>query len=190
MASNYDFSSLGFDDHSSDMLQDMNNACTKAGAWDWIKTFNEESFMFSSHPMIGEISKHMKYDGHSGASFGWCMRSMEYIAKHGWDSFATEVTKNRKDKKPRDYNAEAEKKKRMDALYAEEMAKRRAEAGKHINCTCTVESDRLADLAMSARRRELDIPCSQAYLDMRREEREKQGLFLWCNCPKTEEASD
>jgi hypothetical protein len=70
------------------------------------------------------------------------------------------------------------------------MARRRAEAGKHINCTCTVESDRLADLAMSARRRELDTPCSQAYLDMRREEREKQGLFLWCNCPKTEEATD
>lgn len=189
MASNYDFSSLGFDDNSSDMLQDMNNACTKAGAWDWIRTFNEESFMFSSHPMIDKISKHMKYDGHSGASFGWCMRSMEYIAKHGWDSFATEVTKNRKPK-GRDYNAEAEKKKRMDAWYVEEMARRRAEAGKHINCTCTVESDRLADLAMSARRRELDIPCSQAYLDMRREEREKQGLFLWCNCPKTEEATD
>ena len=77
-------------------------------------------------------------------------------------------------------------KKRMDALYVEEMAKRREEAGNHINCTCTVESDRLTDLAMSVRRRELEIPCHQAYLDSRREERAARGLFLWCNCPKVE----
>jgi hypothetical protein len=109
------FSLLGFDDNSSTMLQDAHRACTRAGAWDWLKTFNEESFMFSSHPLISTITEKMEYKGHSGASFGWTMRNMEYIAKHGWDSFATEVTKNRKDKKPRDYNAEAEKKKRMDA---------------------------------------------------------------------------
>jgi hypothetical protein len=88
------FSLLGFDDHTSIMLQDMHQACTLAGAWDWIKTFNEESFMFSSHPMIGEISKHMKYDGHSGASFGLCMRHMENYAKHGAEAYAWKYAKN------------------------------------------------------------------------------------------------
>ena len=188
MASNYDFTSVGYNATDSAMFSNMSHAITAAGAWDWIRDFNGESFMFSTDPMIQRITEKMGEGAnqHSGASFGICMRTMEYIAKHGWDSYVTEVTKNRKDKKPRDYNAEAEKKKRMDALYVEEMARRRAETGHHRDCNCTVESDRLADLAMSARRRELDIPCSQAYLDMRREEREKQGLFLWCNCPKTD----
>jgi hypothetical protein len=88
------FSLLGFDDHTSTMLQDMHQACTQAGAWDWIKNFNEESFMFSQHPMIAEISKHMKYDGHSGASFGFCMRHMENYAKHGAEAYAWKYAKN------------------------------------------------------------------------------------------------
>jgi hypothetical protein len=27
------------------------------------------------------------YTGHSGTSFGWTMRSMEFLAKHGKDEF-------------------------------------------------------------------------------------------------------
>jgi hypothetical protein len=88
------FSLLGFDEHTSMMLCDMHQACTQAGAWDWIKTFNEESFMFSPHPMIGEISKHMKYNGHSGASFGFCMRHMENYAKNGAEAYAWKYAKN------------------------------------------------------------------------------------------------
>jgi len=30
----------------------------------------------------------MKYYGHSGVSYAWTMRQMEYIAKNGWDAFA------------------------------------------------------------------------------------------------------
>jgi hypothetical protein len=87
------FSLLGFDDHSSTMLQDMYQACTQAKAWDWIKTFDEESFMFSSHPMIDEITKHMQYKGHSGASFGFCMRHMENYAKNGAVAYAWKYAK-------------------------------------------------------------------------------------------------
>jgi hypothetical protein len=88
------FSLLGFDDNTATMLQDMHRACTQAKAWDWIKTFNEESFMFSEHPMINEITKCMKYDGHSGASFGMCMRHMENYAKNGVESYAWKYAKN------------------------------------------------------------------------------------------------
>jgi hypothetical protein len=88
------FSLLGFDDETSIMLNDMHQACTAAKAWDWIKTFNEESFMFSQHPMINEISKHMKYDGHSGASFGMCMRHMESFAKNGAEAYAWKFAEN------------------------------------------------------------------------------------------------
>lgn len=86
------FSLLGFDDHTCTMLTDMHKACTRADAWDWIKTFNEESFMFSEHPKISEISRHMEYKGHSGASFGWTMRSMELYAKLGTKAYAEKVS--------------------------------------------------------------------------------------------------
>jgi hypothetical protein len=87
------FSLLGFDDDTSTMLQDMHQACTQAKAWDWIKTFNEKSFMDSDHPMIGEISKHAKYD-HTRATFGVCMRHMENYAKHGAEAYAWKYAKN------------------------------------------------------------------------------------------------
>ena len=96
MASNYNFSSLGFDDNSSTMLQDAHQACTRAGAWPWLETFNEGSFMFSNHPLISTITEKMEYKGHSGASFGWTMRNMECIAKEGWDTYATRCRNNRK----------------------------------------------------------------------------------------------
>jgi hypothetical protein len=32
----------------------------------------------------------MKYEGHSGASYGWIMRVMQKIARVGWDRFVTE----------------------------------------------------------------------------------------------------
>jgi hypothetical protein len=47
----------------------------------------KQGFMFSDAPELRDIDLHMKYDGHSGASYGWTMRNMEHIAKNGWDSY-------------------------------------------------------------------------------------------------------
>jgi hypothetical protein len=70
------------------MCKDMYDAVEKAEAWDWLRNFNGESFMFCQDPMIGKITEHMEFwKDHSGASFGCTMRSMEYIAKHGWNKF-------------------------------------------------------------------------------------------------------
>jgi hypothetical protein len=36
----------------------------------------------------------MKYNGHSGASFGFCMRHMENYAKNGAEAYAWKYAKN------------------------------------------------------------------------------------------------
>ena len=62
------------------------------GAWEFLKTFepNKNSgFMFSDHPILSEISRAVERckHGHSGASWGMTMRTMECIAKRGWDDY-------------------------------------------------------------------------------------------------------
>ena len=79
-----------YDSNNRIMLKNAHQAITNAEAWDWIKNFQGQSFMFSNDAMIGKISKNMValgYDGHSGSSYGWTMRCMEYLAKNGKDAF-------------------------------------------------------------------------------------------------------
>jgi hypothetical protein len=78
------------DESNRFMLENAYKAITLAEGWDFMKNFSEESFMFSSSPMTGKIMNKMEelgYTGHSGTSFGWTMRSMEFLAKHGKDEF-------------------------------------------------------------------------------------------------------
>jgi hypothetical protein len=70
------------------LLTDAYQAITTCGLWDWMRTFSPEDgkgFMFSGHPNLDRINAAMKYDGHSGASYGWTMRQMESLAKIGWE---------------------------------------------------------------------------------------------------------
>lgn len=72
------------------MLENAYQAITASEGWDYMKSFNEESFMFSSNQMTRIIMTKMEelgYSGHSGSSFGWTMRCMEFLAKHGKDAF-------------------------------------------------------------------------------------------------------
>jgi hypothetical protein len=74
------------DEHDRFMLKNAHQAITEAEAWDFMRTFSDQSFMFSSSPIVSDIMKKMSelgYDGHSGCSFGWTMRQMEFIAKNG-----------------------------------------------------------------------------------------------------------
>lgn len=97
MASTYDFASIGYNAADAAMLTNGAAAVTAAEAWDWMRQFNEESFMFSQDPMIQRITDKMgDYAGHhSGASFGMTMRVMEHIAKHGWESLAAKVAESK-----------------------------------------------------------------------------------------------
>lgn len=67
------------------------------GGWDFLKAYDppaDQGFMFSKPPpkqqeIDAEIQK--RYGGHSGASYGYTMRLLQYIAKQGWDLWANEA---------------------------------------------------------------------------------------------------
>lgn len=66
------------------------DAITQLELWSFMREFPGESFMFSSAPEVSRISERISqlgYEGHSGASFGFTMRAMEYIAKNGLDMY-------------------------------------------------------------------------------------------------------
>uniref|UniRef100_A0A6C0B3B3 Uncharacterized protein n=1 Tax=viral metagenome TaxID=1070528 RepID=A0A6C0B3B3_9ZZZZ len=90
-----DFSFMD-DQSSKDMLEDMYKAVTLSENWDNLKGFvpGDGGFMFSEKPAwFSLIDKAVKYNGHSGASHGWTMRCIDYIAKHGWDNFVAKMSK-------------------------------------------------------------------------------------------------
>lgn len=71
-----------------EMFDDAYRAITTADAWEFVERDpGSGGFMFSSDPYSAAISKAMKYDGHSGASYGWTMRVMQQIARGGWGRF-------------------------------------------------------------------------------------------------------
>ena len=80
------------------MLADAYQAITACDLWDWMRVFRPkdgEGFMFANHPNLDRINEEMKYQGHSGASYGWTMRQMESIAKRGWDEHKSLVLRKR-----------------------------------------------------------------------------------------------
>ena len=95
----------GIDKYEAALFQDAADAITAAEAWEYIRTFSGESFMYSRSAELHEvcdgnpasqgselsqIQAHMKMlDEHSGSSYGITMRHMEKIAKEGWESYVT-----------------------------------------------------------------------------------------------------
>ena len=72
-----------------DMLKNAYSAITITEKWGFMKK-NVESYMFSKNPESKVISDKMVelgYCDHTGFSFGWTMRQMEYIAKHGENEY-------------------------------------------------------------------------------------------------------
>jgi hypothetical protein len=78
------------------MLDDAYKAISLAEEWTYMKTDpGPGGYMFSpSNESIKAISAKIKYYGHSGASFALTMRSMQYLAIHGWDNYVTSYIKN------------------------------------------------------------------------------------------------
>jgi hypothetical protein len=59
-------------------------------AWNLLRNFQGESFMFSRNPRIKNLMDDINDaygGGHSGSSIGTTMRNMEYIAKNGFDEY-------------------------------------------------------------------------------------------------------
>ena len=83
--------------HEREMYVNAWQAITLTENWDFIKS-DIESFMWSENPKIDIISSKMSelgYHGHSGSSFGFIMRTMQYIAKIGEKKFKEEYSKSR-----------------------------------------------------------------------------------------------
>lgn len=81
------------DKHSREMLINAWNAITEVDLWDYMRN-DCYSYMCSNDEQISIISNKMEelgYNGHSGFSFGWTMRQMQYIAKHGEEKYAEEI---------------------------------------------------------------------------------------------------
>jgi hypothetical protein len=95
MESSIDFSFIK-DESSRFYIENAYNAVSSVdGGWEFMKTFTPEDkkgFMFSTHPMLTKIGEKLD-DGHSGSSYGWTMRNIEYIAKHGIDAFKAKYDK-------------------------------------------------------------------------------------------------
>jgi hypothetical protein len=80
------------DDWTRDMLINAWQAINITETWDFVKQ-PIESFMFSNDPRVNIIYNKIEelgYTGHSGASFGFTMRTMQYIATHGERKFREE----------------------------------------------------------------------------------------------------
>lgn len=72
-----------------DMLINGYKAVNELELWWYIKK-PIDSFMFCNDININKIYKKMEelgYKGHSGYSFGWTMRQLEFIANYGEEEF-------------------------------------------------------------------------------------------------------
>jgi len=76
-----------------EMLVNAWQAITITETWDFVGQ-DIDNFMFSRDPRINTIGNKMQelgYGGHSGASFGCTMRTMQYIAQHGEEKWKEEI---------------------------------------------------------------------------------------------------
>ena len=80
------------DNETRIMYEDAYKAIDSVWAgWEFVERDpGEGGFMFSSSLIAVEIQKNMKYEGHSGASYGWTMRKMQHLARIGWEAFVKE----------------------------------------------------------------------------------------------------
>ena len=77
-----------YDGNELIMIEDAYRTIKTLNLWDWFTTFEphpNEGFMFTADINIATIGTSLKYKHHSGASFGWTMRIVHDIAKHGWE---------------------------------------------------------------------------------------------------------
>lgn len=84
------------DKHDAEMLAAGYKAITELNLWPWLTTYTPEKgegYMFSNHENITKICNAMKGSIGSGSTFSWTMRNMEYIAKHGWETYVDEYKK-------------------------------------------------------------------------------------------------
>ena len=78
--------------HSKSMVLSAIQAIDMLEAWDSLARYSppkDTGFMFDDSSFMKRINSKIAelYDGHSGSSYGWTMRQIEYIAKNGVDKY-------------------------------------------------------------------------------------------------------
>ena len=71
-------------------LLDMAQTATRLNLWNWFKNESPpqgEGYQFWDHENINKVSGGLKNNNHSGATFGYCMRQMQFIAKNGFETW-------------------------------------------------------------------------------------------------------
>lgn len=74
------------------MLLNAYNAISHCELWNWMATFEPpDGYGFCTAPEIHRLSAEMCKEpwgkSHSGCSFGWTMRQMQFIATHSLEAF-------------------------------------------------------------------------------------------------------
>lgn len=75
------------------MLETAWKAVTVLDLWDFMKQ-DIETYAFSMDPRVNQISNKIEefgYIGHSGMSFGFIMRDMQFIAKYGEEEYRKKI---------------------------------------------------------------------------------------------------
>jgi len=78
---------------SRDLLVNAWQAISLTEMWDFVKQ-PIDSFVWTSDPRTEIITKKMSelgFNEHSSTSFGWTMRTMQYIAQHGEEKFKADI---------------------------------------------------------------------------------------------------
>lgn len=75
------------------------NAVSSCNLWHWLNEFDSSTnFMFSTGTEIDMLRTALSKDpinaNHSGLSFGFVLRQIEYIAKYGYNMYKIEYLKN------------------------------------------------------------------------------------------------
>jgi hypothetical protein len=85
------------DSSTREFLQSAHKAITNCEMWDWIRTNQITSFMYDNGKEMQKIRTQMHKDpinmDHSGSSYGWIMREIEYIAKYGYSKYEEDCSK-------------------------------------------------------------------------------------------------
>jgi hypothetical protein len=74
------------------MLLNAYNAISYCELWNWMSSYEPSGgYGFCTEPEISRLSAEMCKEHwgqmHSGCSFGWTMRQMQFIAKHSLEEF-------------------------------------------------------------------------------------------------------
>ena len=84
----HNYEALGFKEEEVKMLTDFDQAVSRTeGGWDFMRTFADSSFAWSTDNTLNEINGYMEYSDHSGSTYEWTARRIQRVAKEGWETF-------------------------------------------------------------------------------------------------------